>query len=457
MATNTYVALDKITVGTAVSSVTFSSISQGYTDLVIVMSSTVVSGGAIEMRVGNGSVDTGTNYSRTFMYGNGTSAASGRSSSIDTWYLPSGNTSTVFGNALVNIQNYSNTTTYKTLLYKGGDAGQTATAGVQLWRSTAAINIITLTGYTSNIAVGTTFSLYGIRAEGVSPAAKATGGTIYSDSTYYYHVFGSTGTFTPLQSLTVDSLMVAGGGSSIQRFGGGGGAGGVLLTSSQSVTATGYTVTVGAGGNAGSGTASTFNSLSATGGGNGGGTNAFSGLPGNGGSGGGGTGGSLSTPVVSGGTGVSGQGFAGGNGGWYRCGGGGGGAGSVGEAAFPSTSGGSSAYGGNGGAGTTAYQTWLSATGVGQNVSGTYYIAGGGGGGANLGNAGDPGTWGSHGLGGYGGGGNGGAGNTGGGSANLQTATNGIANTGGGGGGMEQASAQTLGGSGIVIIRYAKV
>lgn len=464
MATNTYVALDKITVsGTSTASVTFTSISQEYTDLVLVVSGSLYGGAnrtSFVVQVGNGSIDTGTNYSSTWVAGNGTTAVSSRYSN-GTNFL-TGHISEAVGTTIVNFMNYANTSTYKTFIARGNSMGQVGSFDVggfaSLWRSTSAINTIKIypndgSFYNS----GSTFSLYGIRAEGVSPAAKATGGAIYSDDTYYYHVFGSTGTFTPLQSLTVDSLMVAGGGSSIQRFGGGGGAGGVLLTSGQSVTATGYTVTVGAGGNAGSGTASTFNSLSATGGGNGGGTNAFSGLPGNGGSGGGGTGGSLSTPVVSGGTGVSGQGFAGGNGGWYRCGGGGGGAGAVGEAAFPATSGGSSAYGGNGGVGTATYQTWLSATGAGQNVSGTYYIAGGGGGGANLGNAGDPGTWGSHGLGGYGGGGNGGAGNTGGGSANLQTATNGLANTGGGGGGMEQASAQTLGGSGIVIIRYLKV
>ena len=36
MATNTYVALDKVTVGIATPSITFTGISQAYTDLVIV-------------------------------------------------------------------------------------------------------------------------------------------------------------------------------------------------------------------------------------------------------------------------------------------------------------------------------------------------------------------------------------------------------------------------------------
>jgi hypothetical protein len=62
-----------------------------------------------------------------------------------------------------------------------------------LWRSTAAITSITLY-WRSNIAVGSTFSLYGIAAEG---AAYASGGYVTSDSQYYYHTFTSSGTFTP--------------------------------------------------------------------------------------------------------------------------------------------------------------------------------------------------------------------------------------------------------------------
>ena len=42
--------------------------------------------------------------------------------------------------------------------------------------------------------------------------AKATGGTVTSDSTYWYHTFTSNGTFVPNQSLSVEYLIVAGGG-----------------------------------------------------------------------------------------------------------------------------------------------------------------------------------------------------------------------------------------------------
>jgi MSHA biogenesis protein MshQ len=110
-----------------------------------------------------------------------------------------------------------------------------------------------------NWTTGTTFSLYGIRREGVSPAPKATGGVISSDSTYYYHTFPATGVFTPSQSLTCDYFVVAGGGGAGATVGGGwagggGGAGGYrTFTGVSFASGTAYTATVGAGGTGGSG------------------------------------------------------------------------------------------------------------------------------------------------------------------------------------------------------------
>ena len=88
---------------------------------------------------------------------------------------------------------------------------------------------------------------------GVTPAAppspSATGGTITSDSTYYYHTFTSNGTFTPSKNLTCDYIVIAGGGSGGGGRAAGGGAGGLLPATSVSFTnAVGYTVTIGAGG-----------------------------------------------------------------------------------------------------------------------------------------------------------------------------------------------------------------
>jgi hypothetical protein len=72
----------------------------------------------------------------------------------------------VFGAGVANIQNYSNATTYKTVVSRGGAAntGMIVIAYVGLWRSTAAITTITLFSDTGNLATGSTFSLYGITA-----------------------------------------------------------------------------------------------------------------------------------------------------------------------------------------------------------------------------------------------------------------------------------------------------
>ena len=445
MPTNTYVALDKITVGSAVASVTFSSIPSGYTDLVIVGNLGTTSGSAnIAMQVGNGSIDTGSNYSFTNVNGDGSSAASSRASNqaqiyIDYSAYP---TTTLTSTYIWQVQNYSNTTTNKTVLGRSNTASRGTNATVGLWRSTSAINTIKLDTQSTTFLSGSTFSLYGIAAASVG--AKATGGTIYSDDQYYYHVFGSTGTFTPLQSLSADVLVVAGGGGGGVDNGGAGGAGGLSYQSARSLTATGYSITIGAGGAAGvsggtlqgsNGSNSVFDTITSNGGGGGGkGTSAGTA----GGSGGGGgynaAGGSANQGNTGGATGF---GFAGGSGSGsspYPCGGGGG-AGAVG-------SNGSGTTAGVGGVGVSTYSSWGVATGMGENVSGTYYYAGGGGGSVAGANAG--------GLGGYGGGGKG--------SGNSTAAINALANTGGGGGGgvTSPGTAASQGGSGLVIVRYAK-
>lgn len=434
MPTNTYVALDKITVGSKVSQVTFTGINQGYTDLVVVVNGSIDSFGNVRIQVGNGSVDTGSNYSWTRILGDGSTAQSDRGSSqtfINAVILDTN----LIGNSLIHLQNYSNTTTFKTVLTRGNSTGSYVSANVGLWRSTSAIERVRINGGGADFNVGTTFSLYGIAASGVSPAAKATGGAIYSDDLYYYHVFGSTGTFTPLQSLTADMLVVAGGAGGGNDAGGGGGAGGLLNLTSQSLSATGYTVTVGAGGAAqANGNNSQFGALTAaTAGGRGAYYNGNAAQ--NGGSGGGG-GGNGTTNY---GTGTSGQGNNGGNGGGGAyTGGGGGGAGAVGGNA------GAVYYGGIGGVGSSSYSAWGTATGTGQLVSGTYYYAGGGGGGGSSGSS-------NQAPGGYGGGGYG--------HSSLGVGQAGTANTGGGGGGgwgNGPGGTAGGGGSGIVIVRYAK-
>ena len=107
--------------------------------------------------------DTGTNYSVTRLYGDGTTATSDRFSNEN--YLDLGFFQGNLNNtSIIQFMNYSNTTTYKTMLNRWNSPAY-VTAVVGLWRSTAAITSIKLYNATTiNLKSGTTFTLYGIAA-----------------------------------------------------------------------------------------------------------------------------------------------------------------------------------------------------------------------------------------------------------------------------------------------------
>lgn len=168
----TYESIATTTLGSAAATVTFSSISGSYTDLVLVMrvtGSSSVGNEPVLMYFNN---DTGGNYSVTRVYGNGSTATSDRFSSnsgIDAGYLP-GSNGTGPGTIIANIMNYSNTTTYKTILDRwesqaAASGSRYVAAEVGLWRSTSAITEIDLVlGGGFNFNSGSTFSLYGIKS-----------------------------------------------------------------------------------------------------------------------------------------------------------------------------------------------------------------------------------------------------------------------------------------------------
>ena len=432
---STYTPIASQTLGSAASSVTFSSLPQNYTDLRVVVNAAGTLTGYDPYIRFNG--DTTTNYSITALYGTGSSAGSVRYSNQAQIRASSqaAMTTTINTNHIFDVFNYANTATYKTVLIRANAAGTGVDAIVGLWRKTPeAINQIDIFVSGTTFIAGSTFTIYGVAAGNSS--AKASGGNIVTtDGTYWYHAFTSSGTFIPSTALSADVLVVAGGGGGGTGVAGGGGAGGLLAFTSQSLSSnTVYQAIIGAGG-AGSATStgvnggnSKFGSLTTTIGG--GGSNYPT--PQDGGSGAGAHGGD--TTAHAGGSPTSGQGYAGGstsaNSG--NGAGGGGGAGAAGE----SKSGGNA--GGAGGNGLNTWSSWASATGTG--ASG--YYAGGGGGAGRFTSSGG-------GAGGLGGGGNGEA------ASNLSQ-TSGLPNTGGGGGGgSNTGNAGKSGGSGIIIVRYA--
>ena len=290
----------------------------------------------------------------------------------------------------------------------------------------------------------------------VASSTNSTLSTGHIIGNYKYHVFNQSGTFTISQAGNdvggLDYLVIAGGGSGgMSTAGGGGGAGGYRNsynnetsgrgssseTALTTMTASTYTITVGAGGpgrssapwasdgddSSISGTGVSITSL-----GGGAGSPGRSGYGGgsNGGSGGGGS--DAITASQPGGAGTSNQGYDGGNAAGTNStytAGGGGGAGSVGQPGV----GGSGGQGGQGGGGLTSSITNSAVT-----------RAGGGGGSVYNG---------TQGSGGSGGGGRGSQ------YTSSLTPLQGDINTGsGGGGGDRGATTHRNGGSGIVVIRY---
>ena len=454
---STYTPLASITLTSAQSSVTFSGYDMTYTDLVLVSSVTCATDSANQRMTVNG--DSSSLYSTTRIAGNGSTATSGRYGALAYFLLTGGAInppSSASAQILItNFMNYSNTTTYKSILVRAGNASGSTYPGVEynveLYRSTNAISSFTLSTDSANFNSGCTFSLYGIQAG----TPKAQGGDIVTtDGTYWYHAFKSSGLFTPSSAISADVLVVAGGGGG-GAAGGGGGGGGLRALSAQSFSAQNYGVVVGAGGKGsnnnavkgGYGSNSSISTITASGGGGGGSNDSPYQYGLSGGSGGGA--GRDSNTVATGGTGNAGsyspvEGYAGGNAAnpnAWGGGAGGGGAGAVGGNGI-STGAQAGERGGAGGAGANSYNSititsWLTATNTG--VSG--YLAGGGGG-ANVGNN-NPASGGS-------GGGGAGCGSS------TTAATSGTRNSGGGGG-SDTGTGYTSGsgGSGLVVIRYA--
>lgn len=157
--TYTPIATTKLNALTA--TVTFSSIPSTYTDLVLVCNAknTVAQNYEIWIRFNS---DSGSNYSQTFLQNYANSTQTGRNSNI-TEIRPGKMNTTSFDTTIVNIQNYSNSTTYKTTLSRHNNAEFVTGSLVGLWRNTNAITTIAVICETgANFAIDSTFTLYGI-------------------------------------------------------------------------------------------------------------------------------------------------------------------------------------------------------------------------------------------------------------------------------------------------------
>lgn len=158
----TYEPIASVTLGSAVATFSFTAIPATFTDLILVGNWKASGAASMEITINS---DSSTNYSITYMSGNGSTASSARAlngnfinSNI---YGPTNND--VVGE--ISFMSYANTSIYKTVLLSGGSANQIVNRHVALWRSTAAINSLSFSIFSGvTYSTGSTFSLYGIKA-----------------------------------------------------------------------------------------------------------------------------------------------------------------------------------------------------------------------------------------------------------------------------------------------------
>jgi hypothetical protein len=161
---STYTPIATTTLSSATTSFTFSSISGSYTDLVLISTGNASAPTNPSLRF-NG--DTTNAYSITTLIGDGSAASSARASNNDGMlmnyqaYMSSASNDVV----ITHIMNYSNSTTYKTVLSRSSAQPHGVDTTVGLWRNTNAITSITIATRSANtFSVGNTFTLYGIAA-----------------------------------------------------------------------------------------------------------------------------------------------------------------------------------------------------------------------------------------------------------------------------------------------------
>ena len=160
MATPTYDLIDSVTFG-ASTSVTFSSIPSSYRDLILVGDGEGDSSTAfIVIRYNS---DTGSNYNRVRMYGNGSTTSSQAASNQAGVY------GTVFENGSMSnfihqILDYSATDKHKPSLTRTNRTGSSVEAQASRWADTSAITSVTIEVYAGTPTSTSSVYLYGVAA-----------------------------------------------------------------------------------------------------------------------------------------------------------------------------------------------------------------------------------------------------------------------------------------------------
>jgi hypothetical protein len=156
--------LANTTLASSASSITFSSIVGTYRDLILVVANYKASTDITAYIRFNS--DTGSNYSQTYLVGNGSAAYAGQSSGtkFDIGYFTYASNSDTGYSMIVNVMDYTATDKHKTALIRSNRAGVGSETFATRWASTAAVTAISLTASTGTFSTGTSFALYGVSA-----------------------------------------------------------------------------------------------------------------------------------------------------------------------------------------------------------------------------------------------------------------------------------------------------
>lgn len=161
MATPTFDLIDSTTLSSSVSSVTFSSIPQGYEDLIVVVAPLATGSADARLRLNS---ETGAYYKRVAGYGNGSSAFGSIYSDsggfqINQIAYPDSNDDTLW---ILQFLGYSNTSNYTTILGRSNKASNGTEMTAYKYEDTTAISTILFYLNSGSYAAGSTFYLYGI-------------------------------------------------------------------------------------------------------------------------------------------------------------------------------------------------------------------------------------------------------------------------------------------------------
>ena len=166
--TSSYESISTVTVGSGGNTfITFSSIPSTYKHLQVRWSA--VNSAALTdlyMRVGNGSVDSGLNYSYHQIYGDGSAAAASAGATQTLIYCGLGGTTTQPSAGVLDIVDYQNSNKYKTVrALTGQDSNGSGYIQFKsgLWQSTSAISILQIYASSGTFNQYSSFALYGIK------------------------------------------------------------------------------------------------------------------------------------------------------------------------------------------------------------------------------------------------------------------------------------------------------